>query len=788
MSSVLIVEDEPLSGMSLEMELTAVGYDTTGIATTEDEAVELFEKTSPDIVLMDINLEQGGSGIDAAKKINQIKKVPVVFVTAYASDSIISQAGYAYPYGYVVKPYNIREIKAVTETALRRFEQEQVIIKSEAKLRTAMSAANLGVWELDPQSKRLIIDGVEYMQNFFSKENEISFDDFLALIVNEDREQIKQTLQSGQPLNQKIRVRTSKEQEVRWFEVYVSDTELVDSNVVIGALQDVTVREAYIQDIALSESIFNNMQQGVALLDANKNIVKANPALCEATGYTLDELIGYPFDELLKNSREADPVALNNDLFEQQQEITVRCKNGSHFAAIIGGSELSVRDQNCSVVIITNITDIKRANDRLAQMAFKDELTGLYNRSFMNRVLAKPKQYFSKGEFALIFIDLDSFKLINDNYGHMVGDKMLQQFAKRLSNELRESDFLIRHGGDEFIALINGCLDESALNGVIKSINHTLSSPFQIEKELLSMTCSIGISICQADAAIDDLLRHADIAMYEAKQSGRNSHRIYNPEFADKVKYQLFLEQGLRKAIEEERLDVWFQPIVDRHSNIVSYEALCRWRDDKAGDISPEKFIPIAERSWLIYPLGLFVFRKSCEFLSTIHKDQPNCSVNVNLSTKQISNVALPEVFYEITSEYGVSPKNITLEVTESALGNDNHFSIFSSLRNAGFRIALDDFGNGYSNLARLRQFPIDLIKLDKSLIQGRFRSADIRIICDAIFSMCRELGYAVVTEGIETEEHFSFFSKWDNAFQQGYYHGRPAPISEESLNNSSVK
>jgi diguanylate cyclase (GGDEF)-like protein/PAS domain S-box-containing protein len=784
MTRVLIVEDEPLSSMSLEMELTAVGYECVGIATSEEEAVHQFNEAHPDLVLMDINLEEGGSGIEAAKQINAIKKVPIVFVTAYASDDIIRQTGFTYPYGYVVKPYNIREVKAVIETALRRFEYEQETVKSQAKLSIAIKAADLGVWELNHQSKVMRISGIDHLKRYFRNHDQLLLDEFLELIVDEDRSTIAHILESGSSLDQKIRLKQMDENNlqddrVRWLELYVGDTKLEDGKVKIGAIKDVTQLQEDMQSLALSDSIFHNMREGVALVNEQGIIQKANPALCEATGYSISELINSNFTHFIDHNR-SDDITSINVLIKEQQESTIRRKDGSFFYALVSTQEVEFSSNGSQfVVIVTDISEIKSANDRLTELAFKDELTGLYNRSFMNRILAAPENYFSRKEFSLIFIDLDSFKLINDNLGHIAGDKILQLFSRRLVKAMRTSDFIIRHGGDEFVALINGHANESAITEIVKKINVALEQPFVIESESLTVTCSIGIAFCQNGENIHDLLRHADIAMYEAKRAGRNSFRIFDPLFAEKVRYQLFLEQGLRAAIENKKLEVWFQPIVDAHCNVVSYEALCRWQDENAGFISPEEFIPIAERSWLIYPLGLFVLEQACEFVKLMRSRGQDCKVNVNLSVKQVANVSLSEVFCEIVNKHGVSPQWITLEVTESALINEGNEAILKSLKQSGFTIALDDFGNGYSNLSRLREFPIDIIKLDKSLIQGRFEEQSIQIVTDAVQDMCLRLGYSLTVEGIETKQQFEHFSSAPSVLQQGYFHGKPQPAHE---------
>lgn len=782
MYHVLIVEDEVITGMSLQLELKRAGYQSVDVATTAEEAIRLFQQAQHDVILMDINLEEGGNGIEAAKAINLIRNVPVIFVTAYANDSTIEAASDTFPYGYVVKPYDIREIKAVIQTALTRFKHDQKIVKSETKLRVAVEAAQIGVMEINRYKNCLTLVGTDYLKKQLKISGVMPLEQFFQLISEQDRERLEPVLFSAQLLKQTVRLRTADLSNPQYFEVFLSDAVLDQGETIIGAVRDVTEQERYLHEMELSDYIFNNMQESVLLLDNNLSVLKVNPALCQVTGFTEDELRLVNFFSLISNNRTQDPDQLQTLL--EGREVSVKRKDGSKFFALIAARTVERENSPVNyVIILTDISEIKKTTTRLEEMAYTDELTTLYNRSFMNKVLRVPEQHFPQGRFAAIFIDLDLFKLINDTYGHVAGDGVLKEFSRRLRQLFRATDYLIRHGGDEFIVLVEGAHNDQTISRLVNNIHDVLQAPFVVGSEHVTLTCSIGIAICDNKDDVNAILQQADIAMYEAKNSGRNSHRIYSEHYGEQVRYQLFLEQGLRRAVEQEKLQVWFQPVVDAQSNVIGCEALCRWIDEHAGFVSPVDFIPVAERSWLIMPLGLLVFKRACEYAVLLRNTRNSIKkINVNLSPKQVASAALPNMLQNMLDEHGLSASYFMLEITENVLQSEESIQTLLELRELGFDIALDDFGTGYSNFARLRKFPLDIIKIDKSLVQGRFVDEEQRIVCDSVLTMCRQLGFTIVVEGIETQQQADYFREFSDVLQQGYFHGKPQPVNDSVL------
>lgn len=780
MSSLLIVEDEQIVALSLQVELESLGYDVVGIANSEDEAVALFQEKKPQLILMDINLEAGGSGINAAKKINAIRNVPIIYVTAYANDDIIESANDANPIGYIVKPYNLREVRAVIETALNRFKYESEISSSEARLRLAIEAANLNVWEYNPEAEHLVFSESEMLSKYFGQLSPLPYTEFISMVHEQDRWKVESLLKNGQKANHKIRVLSPLRTEPYWFEVYTSDIKLIDKASYIGAIKDITDTETYIRELNISKSIFSHIADGILVLNQAHEIIKANPAFCQLIGYSLSELINKPYLEITKRERVIETSPLSHDVLCSQREETFKKASGEPFYALVNGKLVAHQDHSEEIVmIVTDISEIKMAERKLQYQAYRDELTGLYNRTYMNRAFANPQEFFESGKFTLMFVDLDSFKLINDNYGHAYGDSILSEFAWRLKHIFRTSDVLIRHGGDEFVLMLDGALSKQDLTNIAETIKHIISEPFKCHDTEISLTCSIGIAMWDNNlSSTSDLMKQADIAMYAAKNSGKNAFSFYQEEMASSAQYQLFLEQGLKQAIENERLDLWLQPILDYQGNIRNAEGLCRWQDKPNCFISPDDFIPVAEASWLIFPLGELMLQKTCDAINEIEKKtNKSIKLGLNLSAKQLSNSTLPTRFQEIVAAKQVSPSNITLEITETALVGASSRKTIKELRKLGFSIALDDFGRGYSSLELLQQFEFDVLKIDKVFIDGVLNDSKSQKVCDHMINLSKSLGYKVVVEGVESQDQSNYFAHDPEIFQQGYYHAKPMPL-----------
>jgi diguanylate cyclase (GGDEF)-like protein/PAS domain S-box-containing protein len=428
-----------------------------------------------------------------------------------------------------------------------------------------------------------------------------------------------------------------------------------------------------------------------------------------------------------------------------------------------------------------DITEQKRAQERIQYLATHDELTGLPNRAMFSRILnlaiESARRY--ERDFAVLFIDLDRFKAINDTLGHAAGDELLREIAKRLQRCLRASDVIARLGGDEFVALIHGFEKNNDAATVARKLLSATLQPVTLQGHECRVTASIGI--CPYPAAGDDeqsLMRNADIAMYQAKEEGKNTFRFYTPGASIASHERLVLENGLRHALDREEFFVHYQAKLDlRRRTITGVEALLRWSHPELGLISPARFIPLAEASGLIVPIGRWVLQTACaQNVAWQRQGLPPISMAVNLSARQFLDECLLQDIAHALCRSGMRPGLLELELTESMVQHgERAVHLLGELKRLGVRLAIDDFGTGYSALALLKRFPIDTLKVDRSFIHDLERNAEDRAITEAIITMAKSLSLTVVAEGVETKEQEAFLRRHACDEMQGYHFSKPA-------------
>jgi predicted signal transduction protein with EAL and GGDEF domain/DNA-binding response OmpR family regulator len=441
------------------------------------------------------------------------------------------------------------------------------------------------------------------------------------------------------------------------------------------------------------------------------------------------------------------------------------------------------RDKTTVLAIVRDITERKNAEAKIYNLAYYDELTELPNRELFSQSLERTISVAKRDDekFAVLFVDLDRFKRINDTLGHSIGDELLKDVAGRLAKCVRATDSvsqldptdpgttgairLARLGGDEFVIKLYGIDEEESVAIVASRIIAALTPPFTCAGHQFVVTPSIGISLYPADGLTgEELLMNADSAMYRAKSFGRNNFKFYSETMRTKSLHRLDLENMIRTAIEEEQFELHFQPKIDAKSyRLVGAEALLRWSHKERGNISPEDFIPIAEETGLIVPIGRWVLREACrqvkEWMASPHGAVP---VSVNISSHQFQDSGLIKDVIEAVSEAGIEAKFLELEITESVLMQEVEKTLvgLSSLKAAGIGLSIDDFGTGYSSLGYLKRFPIDTIKIDRSFVKDLNTDADDSAICAAILAMANQLGLTVVAEGVETKEQLAFLQR----------------------------
>ena len=438
------------------------------------------------------------------------------------------------------------------------------------------------------------------------------------------------------------------------------------------------------------------------------------------------------------------------------------------------------------VGIIQDITGRKTAELHIERLTLHDSLTGLANRTFFSRLLNNGMTRAQRHEqrLAVMFLDLDRFKYINDTLGHDTGDALLKEFAQRLRNGLRKTDTVGRLGGDEFVVLVEEIDDQKQISALARKLLEIMEQPFYALGREFHVTASIGISIYPQDAQDEQsMMKNADIAMYRAKEAGRNNYQFYSHELNAHLQERLAMETDLRQALALNQFVVHYQPKMALGSGEISgVEALVRWQHPAQGLVPPVKFIPLAEETGLIVPLGRWVLRTACEqIVAWQQQGLPRLSVAVNLSARQFGDPHLLQDIVKVIEETGIDPDLLELEITESMLMHnvEKAIAIMTALANRGVRLAIDDFGTGYSSLYTLKRFPLTTLKVDRSFIRDVPGKQGDMAITEAIIAMGRSLRMRVVAEGVETKEQFDYLVGQGCDEIQGYYFSKPLPAEE---------
>lgn len=431
----------------------------------------------------------------------------------------------------------------------------------------------------------------------------------------------------------------------------------------------------------------------------------------------------------------------------------------------------------------------EQSRQKVRRLEYHDALTSLPNRTLLLDRLESAILRAQRNEdmIALLMVDIDNLKLINETLGHHNGDKIIQSVASRLSNTIRDTDTLSRSGGDEFSMIIENINHLADVGVMAAKFSQAIEHKMTIQDQEIHVKASIGISIYPQDGTnIGSLLSHADAALYRAKDKGGNAYEFYSPELGKKANRRLSLENNLRKAIENDQLVVYYQPKVNLSTGIASgMEALVRWNHPEQGIIPPDEFIPIAEETGLIIPLGQQVIEKSCtQFKKWLDASVPVNNISINVSARQFREQDLVSTFKKCLSQHQLDASNIELELTESTLlkNEDNAKKILNQLHDMGITISIDDFGTGYASLAYLKRLPIDILKIDRSFTDGILHDPDDIAIVKAIYGLARGLGLKLVAEGIETNEQLIKLTEMGVDYGQGYFWSPPLP-SDQYLN-----
>ncbi len=532
----------------------------------------------------------------------------------------------------------------------------------------------------------------------------------------------------------------------------------------------------------------NTMTQGLCFFDGSQRLLLANRRYAEIYGLRPEDVcLGMTLQEIVEMRVVAGsgPVMEHEYYLAWQRVVCMMEYAGDTVIELANGKIIAIHlhpmPDGGWVATHEDITDRRRAEARVAHMARHDGLTGLANRVLLQERLEQALHQAGRGKSnAVLCIDLDRFKAVNDSFGHSTGDKLLQAVASRLLGCVREADTVARMGGDEFAILLLQLERADRAGELAQRVVRVLTEPFQIEGNTVSIGASVGIALSPSDADTPaELINHADMAMYRAKMDGRGRYCFFEAEMGIRLQERLTLERDLRQALLRDEFELMYQPLVDLERGAVSgFEALLRWRHPDQGLLMPDKFIALAEETGLIVPIGRLVLRRACEEATRWPAD---VTVSVNLSPVQFKSSNLVDVVRETLAVTGLAAGRLELEITESTLLEDSAatLDILRELGQLGVRFSMDDFGTGYSSLSYLRSFPFDKIKIDQSFIQDLTNRTDSLAIVRAIVGLGRSLNMLTTAEGVETKEQLESLRAEGCNEVQGYYLSQPRPAAD---------
>ena len=550
-------------------------------------------------------------------------------------------------------------------------------------------------------------------------------------------------------------------------------------------------------EMKLYAEVFQSSASGVMITDLQGSIVAVNPAFTRITGYAADEALGQ--NPRLLSSHQHDPT-FYREMWESvrehghwQGEVRNRRKSGESFPEWLNISVVRDPDGRMThyVGIFSDISVEKQTEVLLHRMAFYDALTNLPNRRLMmDRLLQAGSVSARNGQYAaLLFLDIDDFKDINDAKGHEVGDQVLGEVAQRLLGSVREGDTVARLGGDEFVVILNAVgqrpQDAAAhAKTVAEKIRGNLARPYTLDAYTVHTSPSIGIVLFQGQQEnVDTLLKQADIAMYRAKRAGGNDLRFFDPRMQDEINARIGMVDALREAIGTPQLSLFAQPQFDHRQQVIGAELLLRWQHPQWEGISPEEFIPLAEDSGLIVDIGLWCLKATCEQLVkwSAHAHARSLTLALNLSPRQFKQADFVDQLRQVLCATGANPQHLKLELTEGVMLENPEDAIakIKQIKKLGVRFALDDFGTGYSSLQYLKQLPIDQIKIDQSFIRDIETDINNAAIVKTIIAMSHAMGLEVIAEGVETQAQLDFLELNGCLHYQGYLFARPMPLSQ---------
>lgn len=666
------------------------------------------------------------------------------------------------------------------------------------RLDLAQESAGIGTWDLDLIKNDLVWDDRMFrLYGIAQQDFEYHFDDWADRVHPEDlsrvEAELKQSIETGQKFNSSFRIRHDNG-DIRVIESHA--TTLQDPNGLtirlVGVNFDITERRSIEEKLTLAASVYQHAHEGIMITDENERVIDVNPTFCELTGYSRAEMIGAT-PRMLQSGRQDKSFYRKmwgdikcNGFW--QGEIWNKRKNGELYAELLSISTIRGTEPNSSryVAIFSDITKLKRQQEALIHLAHYDPLTHLPNRVLLADQLNKAMAHARRSDrvLAVCYLDLDGFKPVNDNYGHSTGDRLLVKVAERLSNHMRASDSASRLGGDEFVLLLNDLESVEQCDQALNRLMECMTATYSIDDKPILVSASVGVTLFPwDDVDADTLLRHADQAMYRAKENGRNCYQIFDPERDRQVRAHREALNRIEEGLQNEEFLLYFQPKVDmRRGRVTGAEALLRWQHPEQGLLTPGQFLAITEDTDFSIQLGEWVLSETLRQLTEWKKAGFATTVSVNISGHHFQQESFATKLQTLLQRFPLAtPSQLELEVLESSALEDINLvsQVISQCRRMGISVAIDDFGTGYSSLTYLKRLPADTLKIDQSFIRDMLDDIEDLAIVEGIIGLSHAFRRKVLAEGIESEDHGALLLRLGCDLGQGYGIARPMPAGE---------
>ncbi len=765
------------------------------------DAEQYLANNDVEAILLDLHLPDSVAPQDLIERFDAISPAPIIVLTSLDDRELAVRAVRAGAQDYLVKAgIEVDTLERAVRYAIERKRIKENLQHSEERLSLALEGSRAGFWHLiiGPEAKN------EPRELFLSEQQReiIGLTDdsvadpwqwFRSRIHRDDIGSLRAAVRAhraGKTPVLEVRFRLQDNGRERWLYVRGNCTleQHGSAQRWTGISWDITERKKNEEERFRLAAIVESSQDAIVATTLEGMITNWNQSAQQMYGYTEIEVVGRPLSILFADAEEQAFAILGSlaQGTEIEQFETRHCRrDGTAFHVAVTASPI-LDDSGNTVgmsLICRDVSERKRLEARLQHDADHDALTGLPNRAlFIREVEGRLHREWTKQDnYAVLVIDLDNFKLVNDSMGHFAGDRLLVEFSRRLERCLQPRDVLARFGGDEFTILLSKIASLEEVEAVIASIHRTLERAFVLEGREIYAGASIGVALGKAEYAdAEAALRDADTALYGAKRAGKAQHVIFDQGMHEEAVGRLRMESELHRALAEREIDVHYQPIVALASgDTIGCEALVRWQHPARGYIDPDDFIPLAEETGLIFSLGDYVLERACrDFSAWYHGSHTSDDfyLGINLSAKQFLQTGLPEKIFALIERYRIPGQNLRIEITESILMKNDRQTvrICDLLRSRGIRICMDDFGTGYSSLSCLHRFPVDVLKVDRSFIQSLQERRANREILRAIVNLATSLGMEAVAEGAETIVHLEQLDELGFKWAQGFLFHRP--------------